>query len=244
MLNFFPFFASRIMLFLHAPHIFMKNSLRFLVVICCCFCLSKGLVAQQQPHDANAHMNQRPFHELVKEMERGDRSWWQKPDEVLSLLRPLRAKKVVDLGCGTGYFSFPLVDSGATVVAADIDERFLAYVDSVKKARGITDKQLQTRKVLPDDPLLEKREADIVIIVNTYHHLTNRIEYLKKVKAGLKKTGYVIIIDFFEKDLPLGPPKSLKQSADVVVRELKLAGFTQFKTDDKLLPYQYLVFGM
>jgi 2-polyprenyl-3-methyl-5-hydroxy-6-metoxy-1,4-benzoquinol methylase len=230
--------------FLHASLIIMKNILGLFVLFCLGLGPSKGLLAQNKTHDANAHMNQRPFDELVKEMERGDRSWWQKPDEVISLLRPLRAKKVIDIGCGTGYFSFPLVDSGAVVIAADIDERFLAYVDSVKKARGISDKQLQTRKVLTDDPLLEKREADIVLIVNTYHHLTNRVEYLKKVKAGLKKQGYIIIIDFFEKDLPLGPPKNLKQSADVVVRELKLAGFTQFKTDDKLLQYQYLVFGM
>jgi 2-polyprenyl-3-methyl-5-hydroxy-6-metoxy-1,4-benzoquinol methylase len=221
--------------------------MRFFKIIslaCGIFFLHSGLLAQNQGHDANAHMNERPFHELVKEMERPDRSWWQKPEEVISLMRPLKGKRIVDLGCGTGYFSFPLVDSGAVVVAADIDERFLAYVDSVKEARGVSSKMLQTRKVNPDDPLLEKREADVVLIVNTYHHFENRVEYLKKVKAGLKKTGYVVIVDFFEKDLPIGPPKQMKQSADDVVRDLKLAGFTQFKTEDKMLSYQYIVLAM
>lgn len=202
------------------------------------------LKAQVAASDANAHMNERPFHELVKEMERPDRSWWQKPEEVIAMFRPLKGKKVVDIGCGTGYFSFKMVDSGAVVVAADIDDRFLSYVDSVKDARGISAKYLQTRKVQPDDPMLEKREADVVLIVNTYHHLENRVEYLKKVKAGLKKTGYVVIIDFFQKDLPLGPPKEMKQSADDVNRDLKLAGFSQFRTDDKLLSYQYIVLAM
>jgi 2-polyprenyl-3-methyl-5-hydroxy-6-metoxy-1,4-benzoquinol methylase len=221
--------------------------MRFFITIGFIYLLSLTqhvLHAQATGHDANAHMNERPFHELVKEMERPDRGWWQKPEEVLTMIRPLKGKKVVDIGCGTGYFSFRLVDSGAVVVAADIDDRFLGYVDSVKQARNISSKYLQTRKVQPDDPMLEKREADVVMIVNTYHHLENRVEYLKKVKAGLKKTGYVVIIDFFNKDLPLGPPKEMKQSADDITRDLKLAGFTQFRTDDKLLSYQYIVLGM
>jgi 2-polyprenyl-3-methyl-5-hydroxy-6-metoxy-1,4-benzoquinol methylase len=218
--------------------------LKLISLACSILFLQHQTWAQNQGHNANAHMNGRPFHELVKELERPDRSWWQKPEEVLSLLRPLKGKKIIDLGCGTGFFSFPMVDSGATVIAADIDERFLAYVDSVKQARGIAPKMLQTRKVTPDDPLLEKREADVVLIVNTYHHLENRVEYLKKVKAGLKKTGYVVIVDFFAKDLPIGPPKEMKQSADDVQRDLKLAGFSQFRVDDKMLSYQYIVLGM
>jgi SAM-dependent methyltransferase len=154
----------------------------------------------------------------------------------------LKGKKVMDLGCGTGYFTFLMVDSGATIIAADIDDRFLAYVDSVRDARGISKKQVQTRKVPADNPMLDKREVDIVLIVNTYHHLQDRVNYLKKIKAGLKSTGYVVIIDYFKKDLPIGPPVDEKLSADDVTRELKMAGFSQFKTEDKSLPYQYIVF--
>jgi hypothetical protein len=42
----------------------------------------------------------------------------------------------------------------------------------------------------------------------------------------------------------MGPPVAMKLSADEVVRELKMAGFTQFKTDETTLPYQYIVFAM
>lgn len=197
-----------------------------------------------QTTTANEHMNQRPFEELVKTLERADRASWQKPEEVIALFGTVKNKKIIDIGCGTGYFSFRLIDSGATVIAADIDERFLQYVDSIKLARGISDKKLQTRKLPPNDPLLQKREVDMVFIVNTYHHLEDRVNYLRKVKNGLKQQGYIVVIDYFKKELPMGPPVSVKLSADDVIRDLKMAGFSTFKTEDKLLPFQYIVFAL
>lgn len=205
------------------------------------FCL---IAVAQNPQTAHAPMDQLSFEDMVKMLEKPSRTSWQKPEEVLTLIRPLKGRTVMDLGCGTGYFSFRMADSGATVIAADIDDRFLAYVDSVRNARGLSKKQVQTRKVPADNPMLTKREVDIVFIVNTYHHLQDRVNYLKKVKAGLKSGGFVMIIDYFKKDLPLGPPTDQKLSADDITRELKFAGFSQFKTEDKKLPYQYIVFAL
>jgi SAM-dependent methyltransferase len=198
--------------------------------------------AQQTTQHANDQKSQQSFEEMVKSLERPDRWSWQKPEEVMNLIRPLKSKKVMDLG--SGYFTFKMIDSGATVIAADIDERFLKYVDSVRNARGISKKQVQIRKVPADNPLLEKREVDLVLIVNTYHHLEDRVDYLRKIKAGLRQFGYVAIVDFFKKDLPVGPPTNEKLSADDVIRELKMAGFSQFRTEEKTLPYQYIVFAL
>jgi ubiquinone/menaquinone biosynthesis C-methylase UbiE len=216
----------------------MKKFFPFLLLAGCLF---SGIGYAQH---ANDQMNQTPFNELVKQMERPDRDWWQKPGDVIAMLAPLKGRRVVDLGCGTGYFSFRLIDSGATVIAADIDERFLAYVDSVREQRGISKKTLQTRKVPADNPMLEKKEADIVLIVNTFHHFDNRVEYLKKVKYGLKSSGFIMVVDYFKKDLPLGPKPDMKQTADEVIRDLKMAGFSYFKTEETKLPYQYIVLAM
>jgi SAM-dependent methyltransferase len=204
-----------------------------------------AMALQAQHHHADTgQMTQQQFEDLVKNLEKPTRNSWQKPEDVMNLVRPLKNRKVMDLGCGTGYFSFRMIDSGATVIAADIDDRLLAYVDSVRNARGVSKKQLQTRKVAPDNPMLDKREVDMVLIVNTYHHFTNRVEYMRKVKNGLKTGGFVLIIDFFKKDIPMGPPVEQKLSADEITRELKMAGFSQFKTDDKTLPFQYILFAL
>jgi len=36
----------------------------------------------------------------------------------------------------------------------------------------------------------------------------------------------------------------MKLSADDVIRDLKMAGFSTFKTDDTTLPFQYIVFAL
>ena len=64
-------------------------------------------------------------------------------------------KVVLDIGCGTGYFSFRLQQAGANVIAADVDDRFLAYVDSVRAARGISEKNLETSNLQHNDPGLD-----------------------------------------------------------------------------------------
>ena len=80
-----------------------------------------------QGHDhnrSNEHMNRRSFEDLVANFESEDRAAWQKPGSVIALLGDLQGKTVLDIGSGTGYFSFRLADKGARVVAADVDKRF------------------------------------------------------------------------------------------------------------------------
>jgi len=210
---------------------FMTRSIVFIIALA----MVQPLFAQEQGQS---------FEEMVKALERPDRASWQKPDEVIKALGPIKGIKIYDLGCGTGYFSFLLEQAGANVIAADVDDRFLGYVDSVRKARGISEKNLQTRKLPPDDPKLEKREVNMAFLVNSYHHIENRKAYFAKVKAGLKSQGYMVIIDYFKKDLPIGPPVSMKLSAEEIIRELTQAGFTKFKVDDKLLPFQFVLYAL
>ena len=74
-------------------------------------------------HSANKHMNESEFEELVERFEHRDRNQWQQPDKVLTSLGELNGKTIVDIGAGTGYFAFRLLEKGAKVIAVDIDER-------------------------------------------------------------------------------------------------------------------------
>jgi 2-polyprenyl-3-methyl-5-hydroxy-6-metoxy-1,4-benzoquinol methylase len=202
-----------------------------------------GIAQGEQGQTAQGHMSEQSFEEQVKTLERPNRDSWQKPDDVIAALGQIKGQRIIDIGCGTGYFSFRLEKAGANVIAADVDDRFLGYVDSVRKARGVSEKNLQTRKLPADDPKLDKREVNMAILVNTYHHIENRKAYFAKVKAGLKSQGFVVIIDYFKKELPIGPPVSMKLSAEEIIRELTLAGFSNFKVDDKMLPFQYVLYA-
>jgi hypothetical protein len=60
----------------------------------------------------------------------------------------------------------------------------------------------------------------------------------------LKKNGRVVIVDFYNKRMEVGPPPSHTVSRDVVLEEMKSAGY-QLLSDRDFLEYQYyLEFGL
>ncbi len=171
------------------------------------------------------------------------REIWQKPDLVLQLLGGLKGKTVADIGAGSGFFTFRMVESADKVVAIDVDPRFTSYLDSVKVRRLPENQQskLETRLTTPDSPALEQEEVDMVVIVNTFMYIENHVSYLKKLKNGLKEGGKLLIIDFKKKRTPVGPPSDLRQPLFVIENELYEAGYKNIVTNDTALDYQYIV---
>ena len=51
----------------------------------------------------------------------------------------------------------------------------------------------------------------------------------------------MVVIDFYKKPLPVGPPDSMKLSEQEVIAEFQQAGFT-FSHRLGMLPYQYFLF--
>ena len=192
-------------------------------------------------NQANKHMHKRSFEDLVKSFESEDRAKWQKPAEVIKKLGNLQDKKVMDIGSGTGYFSFRLADQGAQVIAADVNEQFQHYIEQQKEKKNLTDHQIVTRKVPYDSPSMQANEVDYALIVNTSHHVENRVTFFKKVWVGLKPGGKLLVVDFKKEETPSGPPLRMRLTAEEVKKELTEAGFTNFSTDAALLPYQYIV---
>ncbi len=190
---------------------------------------------------ANHHMNQADFESLTRRFESPERDAYQQPRKVLDYLGDVSGETIMDIGSGTGYFSFRLVEAGAKVIAADVDERFQEYIRTKKDRLGIPDSKLTLRKIPYDDPALEPGEVDKVLTVNTYHHIEDRSNYFSKVRTGLKPGGTLIIIDYFKEDLPVGPPKSMKINRETIVEELRAAGFEKIETNDTLLEYQFII---
>ncbi len=194
----------------------------------------------QSCETANDFMNSFGFNSLVERFEGKERTAYQKPKKVMEYIGDVSDQTIIDIGAGTGYFTFRLAEKGAKVIAADVDDRFLNYM---KEKMDTLQFQypVELRKVPYDSPNLKNAEVEKALIVNTYHHIDERVNYFSKVKKGLKPNGTLIVIDFFKKELEHGPPMRYKVSADEVVEELKKAGFTSFKKEMELLEYQYII---
>ena len=183
------------------------------------------------------------FQHLVEDFESPQRSEWQNPELVIMSFGELDGKTIADIGAGTGYFTFKIAQKGATVLAIDIDQQFLDYIEERKAELDdvISYDQVQTIHSLDDDPLLPQSGVHGALLVNTYHFLENRVNYMTKIKEGLKEDGTVVIVDYKLGDLPFGPEESFKVPAEQVKEELTKAGFSEIELDKDSLPYQYLI---
>src|SRR6185369_50880 len=75
----------------------------------------------------------RPFAETEKYiefLERPDRAAWQKPDEVTAALHLSGSETLVDVGAGSGYFTFRFAKAlpHGKVIATDIDPEMIRHV--------------------------------------------------------------------------------------------------------------------
>ncbi|MFK7786549.1 MAG: class I SAM-dependent methyltransferase [Crocinitomicaceae bacterium] len=190
-------------------------------------------------HSANEYMHQSSIEELIERFESPERDEYQQPERVLRYLGDLQGKTIMDVGAGSGYFSIRLAENGANVIAADVSDEFQEVIQ--KRIDESKIENIELRKLSYDSPKLSESEVDMVLIVNTYHHIEDRSNYFSKVKKGTKDDGELVVIDFFKMETPVGPPVDHKIAIDQVVSELKDAGFTSFDVNVDLLPYQYIV---
>ncbi|MCB9232940.1 MAG: class I SAM-dependent methyltransferase [Bacteroidia bacterium] len=205
--------------------------------------LSTDTLEKHHHHvDANHYMNSSEFEELVQRFEDPNRDPWQQPELVIKKLGNLHGKTVADIGSGTGYFAFRIAKTAKKVIAIDIDERFLDYIiNKMENTDSLHDLNIEPRITQPDDPSLAAGETDLVLLVNTYHHINDRPEYFSKVKEALRTGGVLAIVDFRKEEMPVGPPVEHKLSAEEVRDELKLAGFSRFDIDNSSLQYQFIL---
>lgn len=184
-------------------------------------------------------MHQSSIEELIERFESPERGENQRPESVLEHLGDIEGKTIMDIGAGSGYFSLKLAERGAHVIAADVEQGFLDHIEGRIAQDSL--QHVELRKIPYDSPGLEEGEADMVFMVNTYHHIEDRVAYFSKVRAGTKEDGELVIVDFFKTEAPVGPPVDHKIAMDVVVHELKQAGYSSFNVNVELLPYQFII---
>jgi ubiquinone/menaquinone biosynthesis C-methylase UbiE len=200
---------------------------------------AKSHQGHEKHNHANHHMNQTSFEDLVERFESDDRALWQKPDTVIAFLGDLKNKTVIDIGAGTGYLEFKIKEPSCKLIAADVDQRFIDYMNKRIEETGV--KNISTRKAEFDKPPVEKDEADIVFMIDVYHHIENRTNYFREVKKALKEKGELVIVDFKKGDFEHGPPNEMKMSAEEIILELKKSGFILIKRNETSLDYQYML---
>ena len=139
---------------------------------------------------------------------------------------PMMAHHVVaDIGCGPGYFAIPLGKYlfDGKVYALDIRQEML---DATKKALeeiNLTNVELiksQERKLPLEDKCLDGAFAAFVL-----QEATSPAALLKDTWRCLKKSGWLVILEWYKLEMDEGPPLEQRIGMDEMQAITKKAGF-------------------
>ena len=219
-----------------------RNLFALVLVLLATACGGTAATAQQSSHD-HRHGMVHDFHDAAawaKVFDDPARDAWQRPADVMHLLDLRPGMTVADLGAGTGYFEphlARLVGPTGHVLALDVEPEMVRYLRDRAAREGLAN--VEARIVPPDDPTLPPHGVDRVLIVDTWHHISDREAYARKLAAGLTPGGTVTVVDF-TRESAMGPPVSARVPPDQVVAELAAGGLLAAVVAETL-PEQYVV---
>jgi SAM-dependent methyltransferase len=195
--------------------------------LACIVMLAMAVPLPAQHRDPHGPAN---IDSYIQRLLRPERIAHLQPELVISSLDLPASAVVADLGAGPGVFALPFARhlTEGLVYAVDIEPRQLdalcARIDTMEIENVIPVLATATNPHLPPGRL------DLVIIVDTYHHLADRISYFRDLRKTFRANGRLVILEYKPGDLPFGPPAGHKIAPEVRAAELQAAGYELAET--------------
>lgn len=158
---------------------------------------------------------------------------------LMEILAPQAGLRFLDVGCGTGTFFFPVfekVNGRGVFLAAELQEellrRFLNRLENYAEHPRYT--HIEVVRAKPDRLPLPDACADLVLLTQVYHELSNRHAYLLELARVLAPGGTLCLLDWrtpseepslMNELAPMGPPFEHRVSEARACNELQAAGF-------------------
>jgi SAM-dependent methyltransferase len=182
--------------------------------------------------------------DYIQRLTRPERVARLQPEVVIASLELSESAVVADLGAGPGVFAIPLgahLRSGL-VYAVDVEPRQLDVLRGRLREAGL-------HNVVPvlashSDPHLPPGRIDLVLVVDTYHHIEDRVDYFRRLRSTLRVGGRLAILEYKPGPLPVGPPAEHKIPREVREAELRAAGYTLATRFDTHAYHDFEVWGI
>ena len=133
--------------------------------------------------------------EGIERNRRYDAAWAAWQEELFDLdIEP--GMVVADIGAGKGELTLLVAEKvgpEGLVYTTEIDEKKLDAIDDKATHVGLTN-------VVPilssaDDPMLPPQQVDMAILVEVYHHLSNKPTFLENTRRRIKPGARLVIIE-------------------------------------------------
>lgn len=131
---------------------------------------------------------------------------------------PTNCEQSLEIGCGTGAFSRLLATRSGCVTALDLSPRMIRIARG--RSRHFPNLEFQITDVIKWKFPAER--FDCIASIATLHHLPLR-EALSSMKAALKPSGVLLVLDLFERERHLLKAEALIDSTlDALARPVSL----------------------
>jgi ubiquinone/menaquinone biosynthesis C-methylase UbiE len=172
------------------------------------------------------------------------------PNVLVDLVKVGRGQKLADFGAGAGFFTIPLakaVGSRGKVYAVDINPNNLSIIrgkaahEGVTKTVVLTEANAETGRGLD----LADGSLDSVVLSSVLSQFKKRQAVLETAERLLKPKGKLVIFEWHQRDMLLGPPPKSRVAKEEVINLLfePGRGFTLDRDVDAGFYHYCLIFS-
>lgn len=131
-------------------------------------------------------------------------------DRILPKLSLSDSDLVVDLGPGTGYFTFPMAEAAKQVVGVEIEDKMLKVLRQRTGERSVENLSL-VRGDMNHIPIADS-VADHVLAAFVYHEVESQARLVEECARVLRPGGRLTVVDFQKRLSGDGPPIWVRKS--------------------------------
>jgi ubiquinone/menaquinone biosynthesis C-methylase UbiE len=179
-------------------------------------------------------------HQAADWLDRPEREEEEAPSKLLKALNLKPTDVVADIGCGSGYLTFPiarLVPQGK-VMAVDIQQEMLDLVK--QRMKKFNQPNIVTVLGEEANPKLADTSVDLILLVDVYHEFSQPYEMTEAMVKALKPGGRLVFVEYRLED-PNVPIKLVHRMAErQVILEMEPHPLKHVKTLG-ILPRQHII---
>ncbi len=187
----------------------------------------------------------------IKKLEYPERFAEEPFEEILKILPISKFSSILELGCGSGYYTFPLAHfsaQDAKVYALDVELKMLNLLRANMR-RGKIFKPLHPDDVKKIIPLLIQENQfevldesiDLFFCAKVLHEIEGFSEFFEELTRVMRKNGVVYVLDWKKEQTKQGPPMELRIDMKEAIEMFGKNGVQIDKSGEIFTDYYYLM---